>query len=50
MKRGNADIDPTLRPEYAYTLDKFFESNKITQEKLDYLKSVGIEYIPKDKN
>ena len=50
MKRGNADVDPTLKPEYAYTLDKFFESNEITQEKLDYLKSIGIDYTPKDKN
>lgn len=42
MKRGYAYYDPVIRPEFRYTLEKFFSSNEITQEKLDYLKSIGI--------
>lgn len=45
MHRGYADRAVDFKT--TYSLDRFFEINECTQEKIDYLKSLGISYTPK---
>ena len=48
-KKGDpCTLDRSITPSYL-TLDYFFSRNELTQEKIDYLKSVGIDYKKKDE-